>query len=175
MDQLLQPHEAVAEFLALSVVESTYTPGLRVNVVLNGYAVTITDTGRGMQLRPDAGDVISHSERALTSVYPIAAATPEANDLLTRLVWGQRGSLGPALANRNCLTLRYRSRREGEEWTQLFRNGQRVGPPERVGPTTERGTTIEFTTRSPIDDQPVSALIDALNASVSTINISCHR
>jgi hypothetical protein len=71
----LLPHAVVGEFLALSAVESSYTPGLLVDVRVDGCHATIADTGRGMQLRPDQGDDISHSERALTTVYPISLTT----------------------------------------------------------------------------------------------------
>jgi DNA gyrase/topoisomerase IV subunit B len=68
--------------------------------------------------------------------------------VLTVLVWGSRGSLGPAIANRHCETLQYWSRRDGEEWTQRFRRGRRLGPSQHVGDATDVGTTIEIVTKN---------------------------
>jgi DNA gyrase/topoisomerase IV subunit B len=170
----LRPHEVVGEFLALSVVESSYSPGLRVSIMIDGCKARINDTGRGMQLRPDEGDDIPHSERALTTIYPIFPESEELKDLLTGLVWGARGSLGPALANRHCVSLLYCSRRDGEEWTQHFRHGQSMGPPERVGSTTDVGTSIVCVTRSAIDVVELSLLVEQIHASVPEIEIALH-
>jgi DNA gyrase/topoisomerase IV subunit B len=167
----LLPHEVVAEFIALSVVESEYTPGLEVSVNIDGHRAEIFDNGRGMQLRPDNGDHLSHAERALTSIYPISAKSPGTQILLTRLVWGQRGSLGPALANHHCVSLQYWSRREGTEWTQRFEHGKCLGPPEHVGVTSETGTAIVMLTHGQIDGLALARLVAEIAATPLSIKI----
>ena len=62
-DRPLRPAEVVAEFIALSVVESSYTPGLTLSVEIDGCTATLTDNGRGMRLVPDDGDDVPHAQR----------------------------------------------------------------------------------------------------------------
>lgn len=68
--QRLTPNDVCAELLACSVVEYSYAPEVLIAVELDRRAGKISDTGRGMQLKPDLGDALSHAERALTDVYP---------------------------------------------------------------------------------------------------------
>lgn len=168
----LTPTQVVLEFIALSVVESTYSPGLEVSVDLWGNTVVIEDSGRGMQLAPDEGDTIPHAQRALTSIYPVESASPEVDQLLSELVWGSRGSLGPSIANSNCAELQYRSRRDGEAWVQRFERGLPTGPPELVGPTTASGTTIVIRTLGRADGAAVAKVIERLTTEVSSASIS---
>jgi hypothetical protein len=168
----LRPDEVVSEFLALSVVESTYSPGLRVTVVIDRAHALISDSGRGMQLRPDAGDSLAHAERALTTAYPVYPESSEIRELLSQLVWGARGSFGPALANRHCLQLQYWSFRDGQVWTQQFRAGKAMSIPQRVGASQAVGTKIALTTQDDIDVRRVAALVDQLVLRVPSIEIS---
>lgn len=118
MSDRLTPDEVVAELVALAVVEHSHTPGVAIEVHVDGATVTVTDTGRGMQLASDPGDDISHAQRALTSPYPCEPSSPEIAWVLTDVVWGERGSLGPSLANAACPAFDFTSRRSGERWTQ---------------------------------------------------------
>jgi DNA gyrase/topoisomerase IV subunit B len=170
-DLPLGPAEVVAEFIALSVVESTYTPGLTLTVEIVGCTATLTDTGRGMQLAPDDGDDIPHAQRVLTSPYPISSASARVDEVLTRLVWGAAGSLGPARATRHCPELSYTSRRDGQEWTQRFVHGEPTGPPRELGPTDLEGTSIQLTTAWPIDPHDVRQLVERLTHHIDGLDI----
>lgn len=168
----MTPTQVVLEFVALSVVESTYSPGLEVSVDLWGNTVVIEDTGRGMKITPDDGDSISHAQRALTSIYPIESASPQVDELLGELVWGSRGCLGPSIANSNCEELQYRSRRGGETWVQRFERGVPTGPPELVGSTTATGTTVVMRTSGRADGDVIEKALDRLSAEIDSVSIS---
>ncbi len=171
VSRLLTPTEVCAELLALSVVEFSHTPGIAIAVALRGAEGTTNDTGRGMKLAPDEGDDIPHAERALTSVYPCLPATPEIATVLRELVWGDRDSQGPALANHACPSLQYTSRRRGEVWTQSYRYGAPLGPPTSLGSTDTTGTTIQFTTEGPIDADAIARLVAALRSRIEGLVI----
>jgi hypothetical protein len=83
----LSPADVCAQLLALSVVEYSYTPGLRIVLELNDAGGKLTDTGRGMRLTPDKGDTLAHAERALTGFYPCIPSSPEFGAILRELVW----------------------------------------------------------------------------------------
>jgi DNA gyrase/topoisomerase IV subunit B len=168
----LSPEGVCAELIALSVVEFSYTPSLKITVELGSRGGMISDTGRGMRLTPDGGDTLSHAERALTTVYPCLPAGPEIECILRELVWGRRGSLGPALANAACPFFRFESRRDGEAWSQEYRYGRPIGAPARLGPAGASGTVITFETSGPIDHEAVSNLVDELRARVPRLNVS---
>jgi DNA gyrase/topoisomerase IV subunit B len=165
--------QIVAELVALSVVEHSYSPDNTITISVDGARCEIVDTGRGMQLRPDPGDTVSHAERALTSVYPIDPLTEETKQLLTRLVWGPRGSLGPALANANCVEFEFTANREGEAWSQRFQFGVPNGPASFDGPTNQHGTTVRLLAPDAIDLGVVRMLVASLTASVQTLQITC--
>jgi len=160
--RLLSPREVCAQIVALSVVEHSHTPSLRIDIELDRCGAAVSDTGRGMRLTPDRGDTLSHAERALTSLYPCLPLSPEVESILRELVWGERGSLGPALANFACPSLHFVSKRDGEVWSQSYRHGTPVGPPMMLGPTQTTGTTIKFETSGPIDHAMITALVDSL-------------
>lgn len=163
--------DVVVEFLALSAVESTYSGAVQVAVDVDGHRAVIVDDGRGMQLAPDPGDAMAHAERALISPYPIVADDPYVEALLRGLVWGSEGCQGPYRANRAARSLRYRSRRDGSEWSQGFSFGVRRGPPEEIGPTSERGTVIELQTTAAIDVEHVRHVAAQLDDGVAGLRI----
>ena len=173
----MTPTQVVAELLALSVVEFSYASGVEISIVLGPRSATITDTGRGMKITPDPGDTISHAERALTSVFPVHPAEIEIERVLTDLVWGERGSLGPSAANAASPRLELFSRRNDGEWSQLYHYGIPAGPPMFAGhatgtghPTTT-GTTIAVTTDGRIDEHSVATLTDELSRRISGLRI----
>ena len=158
--------QVVNELIALCVVESTHIDGVEIRVRIRGNHAEIEDTGRGMRLEPDAGDAISHAERALTSIYPVQAADEAVDRLLRDRVWGVRGCLGPALANASCESFEFVSRRGGEEWAQAYRRGVPIEPARRIGPADRTGTSIRIVTAAPIDAAEVEALARAVGASL---------
>jgi hypothetical protein len=170
--ELMRPTQVVAEFIALSVVESTFRPGLRLTVKLSGPEALLIDTGRGMKIEPDEGDSMTHAQRVLTSDYPIVSADEKINQILTNLVWGARGSLGPARANRSCQRLEYASRRGGIEWRQTFVSAQPSGPPVRSTTIEPDGTLIHLTAHDSIDAEHVERLASDLNRAIETISIT---
>jgi DNA gyrase/topoisomerase IV subunit B len=172
----LRPTDVVSELLALSVVEHSYSPSTSITLELHQFVNgrsggVLIDTGRGMSLTPDPGDTLSHAQRALTSIYPIEPASPDVQAILIELVWGARGSLGPALANGACPEYEFNSRRGGEEWKQRYSFGRPVGPAEKVGTTDKNGTTVRFTTSGTIDHSAVSALVEKLRIRISDLRI----
>jgi DNA gyrase/topoisomerase IV subunit B len=170
----LEPVQIVAELIALSVVEHSYTPATSITLSIDGAHCELVDTGRGMQPRPDVGDSISHAERALTAIYPVDPVTDETKAILTELVWGERGSLGPALANVCCPEFTFVSERSGEAWTQSFQHGVPNGPASKLGPTDRRGTTIRLRALCDIDVMAVARLVDQLSDRIPTLEISCR-
>ena len=170
--QLLTPNEVCAELLALSVVEHSYTPDLTIRVDLDGSRGRILDTGRGMRLKPDGGDKLSHAERALTSFYTCLPSSPEIEAILRELIWGERDSLGPALANFACPSLEYISKREGEVWSQTYRFGAPLGPATRLGSTETTGTTIRFETAAPIYLAAIADLANILSSRIPGLLIT---
>ena len=169
---LLAPSDVVAEFLALSVVESTFTQGTTIKIELDGARGRIVDTGRGMNPFPDPGDTMSHVQRALTSVYPIVPENLQVLEVLTDLVWGSRGSLGPSVANNACVEFRFTSYRQGVEWTQVYRYGVPDGPAIRVGATGRGGTMLRFETLGEIDVSAVTELVRNLRTRIPSIAIT---
>lgn len=172
MVQKLSPTEAVAALIALSVVEHTNSDGVAIVVELGDKRATITDTGRGMKVAPDAGEAISHAEKGLTSVFPVVPDDPDIERLLNELVWGDQGSLGPAAANAACVEFRFTSRRCGEEWTQVYRSGTSMGPPQRVGPTDATGTTVDLTTTGPINYEAIHTLAEQLRTALEGLRLT---
>ena len=125
-----------------------------------------------MRLTPDRGDTLSHAERALTSVYPCLPLSSEVEAILHELIWGERGSLGPALANFACPSLRFISMREGQVWSQSYRYGTPIGPATMLGATGTTGTTIDFETAAPIERAAIAALVDKLNSRIPGLFIT---
>src|ERR1700761_1898014 len=123
----LSGEDVCAELLALSVVEHSYTPASKIRLELGQGGGTLRDTGRGMRLAPDLGDTLSHAERALTGYYPCLPSNAEIEAILSDLVWGERGSLGPSLANFACSSYRFTSMRGGEVWSQEYQHGKPGG------------------------------------------------
>jgi DNA gyrase/topoisomerase IV subunit B len=168
----LSGDDVCAELLALSVVEHSYTPGTRITLEVGNGSGRLTDTGRGMRLSPDRGDTIGHAERALTGFYPCLPSNPLVETALRELVWGERGSLGPALANFACRSYRFESMRDGEAWSQSYREGVPTGPAVRVGPAGATGTRVDFETSRAIDYEKVARLVDAMRARIQGISIT---
>jgi DNA gyrase/topoisomerase IV subunit B len=163
----LSPTEVVAELLALSAVEFTHASDVTVTLGLDRAGAGFqADTGRGMRLTPDPGDTVSHAERTLTTVYPCLPGSRQVEQVLTELVWGERGSLGPVLANRACPRFEFVSSRNGETWSQRFRHGEPAGPARYLGPATSTGTTLRFETAGPIDVVSIQSLAAELMARI---------
>jgi DNA gyrase/topoisomerase IV subunit B len=89
-----------------------------------------------------------------------------------QLVWGERGSLGPALANFACPSLTFVSKRDGEMWSQNYTHGAPVGPATILGPTQITGTSIAFKTTGPIDHAVVAALVHSLRSRIPGLLIT---
>ena len=159
---LLSPSDVCAEILALSVVEYTYTPSLRISIDLRRSGGKIHDNGRGIALIPDRGDTISHAERAHTCIYPFLSASPEVDAILLDLIWGARGAMGPALPAAACPSYSFVSEKDGEVWTQSYHYGIPIGAPSMLGKTGLSGTSITFETAAPIESAAVATLIKAL-------------
>jgi DNA gyrase/topoisomerase IV subunit B len=171
----LAGHEVVAEILALSIVEFSRTRQSRIALSLGHSGGVLRDTGRGMRLTPDRGDTISHAERALTSHYPCLPSDGDVGAVLHELVWGERGSLGPSLANFACRSYRFTSMREREIWSQQYECGQPTGPATLLGSTEETGTQVEFETNRPIDSTQVERLAQSLCERIHGLSISLER
>ncbi len=165
----LTPNEVVAEWLALSVVESSHAPNTRIQLQVSGDTGTLIDSGRGIRLEPDPGDTVSHAERALTSIYPVHAADENTKRVLTELVWGERGSLGPALANAWCPQMEFESRRGGEAWVQSYRDGVPEQAPHFRAQADDSGTTVRFMVGNNIDGDAVAELVAALRANLPAL------
>ncbi|RQR40637.1 hypothetical protein [Burkholderia sp. Bp9142] len=172
MSRRLTPNEVCAELLALSVVEYSYSPAAIITVELRAARGRITDTGRGMRLKPDQGFELSHAERALTSFYPCLPSRPEVESVLREHIWHEHGSVGPALANFACASFQFISMREGQAWQQNYRYGTPVAPPKRLGRADTTGTTIDFETTAPIDYDVVAELVDVLTARIPGLHIA---
>ncbi|MEM5581500.1 hypothetical protein WNZ15_03500 [Roseibium sp. AS2] len=172
LSKKLTPNDICAEFLALSVVEHSFSPNLGIRVELNTTGATISDTGRGMRLHPDSGDTMSHAERALTSCYPCLPSDPDTERTLLDMIWRDRGSLGPALANFACPSLTFVSRRRGEAWSQVYRYGVAQSAPFRIGPTDRKGTTISFETPGRIEPAAFKRLAADLSVRIPGLRIS---
>ena len=97
-----------------------------------------------MRLEPDEGDEMSHAERALTSIYPVAPADSETQAVLEELAWGPKGSQGPIVANAVSAAFVFQRRRDGEVWEQCYRRGVPEDPPCLVGVTGRTGTNVRF-------------------------------
>ena len=171
----LAGHEVVAEVLALSIVEFSRTRESRIALRLGHSEGVLRDTGRGMRMTPDRGDTISHAERALTSHYPCLPSDDHVGAVLHELVWGERGSLGPSLANFACRSYRFTSMREREIWSQQYQCGQPTGPATMLGSTEETGTQVEFETNRPIDSAQVERLAQTLCERIEGLSISVQH
>lgn len=169
---LLTPNDICAEILALSVVEYTYTPSLRIIVALGPTGGQIYDSGRGVMITPDPGDTMSHAQRSHTRIYPCVSASPNVDLVLQELVWGNRGTLGPALPTAACPLYQLVSEREGERWSQVFQYGVPLAPPRMVGRTSESGTTITFDTGGRIDHAAFGRLTDSLGVRIPGLVIA---
>lgn len=177
-DELLQisrqlsPTDVCAELLALSVVEYSNSPASSITLELGDAVAKLTDTGRGMRLTPDHGDTLAHAERALTGFYPCLPSSPEVDAILRDLVWGERGSIGPSLANFACPSLTFTSIRNGEVWSQNYGYGKPSGPAVRLGSSETTGTIIDFQTAGAIDHAAISSLEDALRSRIPGLVIT---
>lgn len=136
----------VLELAALAAVETFHAGGpVPIRVALHGpREASVEDGGRGMRLDPDAGDSISHVERAMTSIYPVACRNPDVQRALEEWLWGARGSLGPVVVSALSEELVLESRRGGRLWRQVYRRGRSHGRPRDTGPAATSGTTIRF-------------------------------
>lgn len=159
---LLSPNDICAEILALSVVEYTYMPSSSIRVELGQSGGQIRDSGRGIMITPDPGDTMSHAERSHTCIYPCFSASPKVDSILQELVWGKRGTMGPALPTAACSQYQLVSEIEGERWSQTFQYGVPLGPPKMLGETSQSGTTITFDTGARIDHAAFARLTDTL-------------
>jgi DNA gyrase/topoisomerase IV subunit B len=170
--RLLSPNAVFAELLALSIAEFSYMRTLSIIVDLESSGAQICDSGRGIRLSPDPGETISHAESVFTNVNPSVPSSQEIESALRGLIWGERGSCGPALPNAACPSLRFISDRGGEKWTQIYRYGTPVGPVALIGSTDTTGTTIRFETAGLIDHAAVGDLIGELRARIPDLSIT---
>ncbi len=164
--------DVLGEVLALSIVEFTMAPGVSISIELTSSGATVSDTGRGISLPPDAGDTLSHAERAFTSFYPCLPSLPDVDMVLHELIWGARGPLGPALPNFACPVLQFTSRRDGEAWSQTFHYGKAAGPASMVDYVGTTGSTVCFETETPIDHALVARLIQNVSARIPRLDIA---
>lgn len=171
---LLTPNGICAEILALSVVEYTYTPTLGISVALGPTGGQVHDSGRGIMMTPDPGDTMSHAQRSHTCIYPCVSANPDVDLVLQELVWGNRGALGPALPAAACPLYQLVSEREGEKWSQVFQYGVPLGPPKKLGRTSESGTTITFDTGGRIDHAAFARLTGSLGVRIPGLVIALN-
>ena len=155
----LTPVKVCAELLALSIVEQVHCTGSEISVSLSKSGGCISDTGRGIRLEPDDGYSISHAELALTTYYPCFSENSKVDDVLSDLIWGQHGSMGPALANYACKNLTYLSRRSKQIWEQSYAYGLPMGAPKKLGSTLQTGTEIHFQTNGEIEIESFESII----------------
>jgi hypothetical protein len=129
-----------------------------------------------MRLAPDDGDTMSHAERALTSLYPLEANSEYVMNLLTELVWGTRGCLGPSWANAACVEFQFVSQRDDEIWTQRFEHGNPAGPAYSIAPNvkpiTSTSNTIRLRTSGKVDIAAVDTFLQALRSQIPSRQIS---
>ncbi|NYH16746.1 hypothetical protein [Paraburkholderia bryophila] len=171
LSRQLSPADVCAQLLALSVVEYSYTPSSKITLELSDAEGKLTDTGRGMRLTPDKGDALAHAERALTGFYPCIPSNPEFDAILRELVWGERGSPGPSVANFACRSFEFTSMRDGEVWSQSYSYGTPSGPAVMLGLTKMTGTVIDFKTTEPIKHAVVATLVEALRSRIQGLSI----
>jgi DNA gyrase/topoisomerase IV subunit B len=164
-----------AELLALSIVEFSRTRETRLALDIVDSKGVLRDTGRGMRLTPDRGDTLSHAKRALTGHYPCISSNSAVDSVLHDLIWGDRGSLGPSLANLACSSYRFTSMRDREIWSQRYLCGQPTGPATMQGYTKETGTQIEFETVSSINQVKVKLRVQTLCERVHGLFISLRQ
>ena len=188
VDEFIRPERSlpdtlVLELIALSVCEFSHNAApIQIRVVLEGPTHGfIEDSGRGMRMEPDEGDEISHAERALTSIYPIAAGNAQVQQLLTDNIWGPRGSQGPVLANALSSAYVFQSRRNGEVWEQCYRRGVPEDPPCLVGATDRTGTTVRFLVDSSLapnqtfSETKLTTLLNTLTHQIPNLEITLPR
>jgi DNA gyrase/topoisomerase IV subunit B len=168
LSRSLTPSDVCAELLALSMVEYSYTPDVNVTITLDESGGSVYDTGRGMRIEPDKGDTLSHAQRALTGYYPCLPSNQQFSEVLHELIWGERGSLGPSLANFACPSFEFCSSRNGQQWSQRYEFGAPQAPMTNNCTTQITGTTVRFQTKAPIDHLVVAELVDALNRRIPT-------
>ncbi|CAM2155418.1 DNA gyrase/topoisomerase IV subunit B [Pararobbsia alpina] len=171
----LSGDDVCAEILALSVVEFSHTPKSRITLDIDSTKGVLRDTGRGMRLTPDRGDTLSHAERALIGHYPCLPSNDVVGTVLSELIWGARGSLGPSVANFACKSYRFTSMRDGEIWSQLYQGGRPTGPATMLGLTEESGTRVEFETERPIDASKVKSLVHTVCGRIKGLSISLRH
>lgn len=119
-----------------------------ITVETSGRWARVSDDGDGMPfgtLDPRTGRPVV--ETLLTTMHVGASLDRHAPHVHRQM------GVGLAPVNALCSELTVSSARHGERWEQTFVRGAPIAPERSTGPTTQRGTTVEFTADEEIFDQ----------------------
>lgn len=120
------------DLLTCSVIESVprqKDPAVKIRI-LGPLSFSTSDNGRGMNFADEPGESVSHVEHVLTRVYPIPVPDPALAEAMVEWTWGDRGSIGPVLANALSSRFRIESERAEGRWGQDYTRGRPCGPAE---------------------------------------------
>ena len=135
-------HHLVREIVDNAVDEAMagYATSILVQLSSDGRTVTVDDNGRGIPVDPHP----THKRPALEIILTTLHAGGKFGDGAYKTSGGLHGvgsSVVCALSERLVATVR----RDGFEWMQEFRRGKPKDNIQRLGPTRNHGTRIQFT------------------------------
>ncbi|MDR1826413.1 MAG: type IIA DNA topoisomerase subunit B [Rickettsiales bacterium] len=135
-------HHLPIEILDNAIDEAVAGFAKKITVaLLDSKTIEIGDDGRGVP-------VDKHPKYPTKSALEIIFSMLHSGGKFDNSVYKTSGGLhgvGAAVVNALSAETTVTSRRDGWTWTQKFARGKTLGPIEKVGKTTERGTTVRFT------------------------------